>query len=38
MFTLNQVPRDRHLVMIATGTGLAPWLGAPGNIHLERYW
>jgi len=26
MFTLDQVPADRHLVMIATGTGLAPYM------------
>ena len=26
MFTLDQVPRDQHLVLIATGTGLAPYM------------
>ena len=26
IFTLNQVPRDKHIVMVATGTGLAPYI------------
>jgi ferredoxin/flavodoxin---NADP+ reductase len=26
MFTLDQVPEDQHIVMIATGTGLAPYM------------
>jgi ferredoxin/flavodoxin---NADP+ reductase len=26
MFTLDQVPADKHLVMISTGTGLAPYM------------
>lgn len=26
MFTLDQVPPDKHVVMIATGTGLAPYM------------
>jgi len=26
MFTLDDVPRDHHLVFVATGTGLAPYL------------
>jgi ferredoxin--NADP+ reductase len=26
MFTLDQVPEDKHVVMIATGTGLAPYI------------
>jgi ferredoxin--NADP+ reductase len=26
MFTLDQVPKDKHIVMIATGTGLAPYM------------
>jgi ferredoxin--NADP+ reductase len=26
MFTLDQVPRDKHIVMVATGTGLAPYI------------
>lgn len=26
MFTLREVPRDRHVAMIATGTGLAPYV------------
>ncbi len=41
MFTLDQVPDDRHLVFIATGTGLAPYmsmlrskLSAAGTRHF----
>jgi ferredoxin--NADP+ reductase len=26
MFTLDQVPRDKHVIMVATGTGLAPYI------------
>ncbi|MBI4567441.1 MAG: ferredoxin--NADP reductase [Planctomycetes bacterium] len=26
LFTLDQVPADRHVVMVATGTGLAPYM------------
>jgi ferredoxin--NADP+ reductase len=26
MFTLNQVPHDKNIVMVATGTGLAPYI------------
>lgn len=26
MFTLNDVPGDKHLVLVATGTGLAPYM------------
>ena len=26
IFTLNQVPKDQHIVMVATGTGLAPYI------------
>lgn len=26
MFTLDQVPADKHLVMISTGTGIAPYM------------
>lgn len=26
LFTLGQIPEDRHVVMIATGTGLAPYM------------
>jgi ferredoxin--NADP+ reductase len=26
MFTLDQVPQDKHVVMVATGTGLAPYI------------
>ena len=26
MFTLREVPREKHVVMIATGTGLAPYM------------
>lgn len=26
MFTLDQVPRDKHLILAATGTGLAPYM------------
>lgn len=26
IFTLNQVPPDKHIVMVATGTGLAPYI------------
>ena len=26
MFTLDQVPREKHIVMVATGTGLAPYM------------
>ena len=26
IFTLNQVPADKHIVMVATGTGLAPYI------------
>ena len=38
LFTLNDIPADKHVVMIATGTGLAPYmsmlrthLAAPGE-------
>ncbi|MHB8088178.1 MAG: ferredoxin--NADP reductase [Anaerolineaceae bacterium] len=26
IFTLNQVPKEKHIVMVATGTGLAPYI------------
>lgn len=26
MFTLDQVPKDKHIIMVATGTGLAPYI------------
>jgi ferredoxin/flavodoxin---NADP+ reductase len=26
MFTLAQVPKDKHIIMVATGTGLAPYI------------
>jgi ferredoxin--NADP+ reductase len=26
MFTLDQVPKDKHVIMVATGTGLAPYI------------
>lgn len=26
IFTLDQVPKDKHIVMVATGTGLAPYM------------
>jgi ferredoxin--NADP+ reductase len=31
MFTLDQVPEDKHIVMIATGTGLAPYMSMLGT-------
>jgi ferredoxin--NADP+ reductase len=34
LFTLGQIPPDRHLVMIATGTGLAPYMSML-RTHLD---
>ena len=34
LFTLDRVPVDRHLVMIATGTGLAPYMSML-TTHLD---
>jgi ferredoxin--NADP+ reductase len=41
MFTLDQIPHDKHVVMIATGTGLAPYMSMLrthlGNSANRRY-
>jgi ferredoxin--NADP+ reductase len=34
MFTLDQVPADQHLVLVATGTGLAPYMSMI-RTHVE---
>ena len=34
LFTLDQVPPDKHVVMIATGTGLAPYMSML-STHLQ---
>ena len=34
MFTLDKAPRDRHVVMVATGTGLAPYISML-RTHLD---
>lgn len=34
MFTLDRVPEDKHVVMVATGTGLAPYMSML-RTHME---
>ncbi|MFV0345397.1 MAG: ferredoxin--NADP reductase [Bacteroidales bacterium] len=36
MFTLNQVPEDKNVVLIATGTGVAPYLSMLRTDALRR--